>query len=348
MKAKRNFLSLTLVLGCAVLMVTAAFLIFNAQAQAKSSERGFLGVYLGSGMDEEFRESLGFKGSGGAFIDQVVEDGPADKAGLEDGDIIVKFNGKEVESESYLRRLIRKTTPGDKVKVTVFRDGKEMEFGVEMGKSKELKTFSWDKKQWFPKISKHAKKIRIYCDEDRAWLGVELQDLSEQLGEYFKVKDGEGALVSSVVEKSPAEKAGLKAGDVIVKLDGEDVDDSDDVIEVICDKKPDDEVTVEVVRGGKTKTIKAVLTEHPEKCKCYIYGPGMLRHHDLKSLKGLGALEGLEALKDIEIEIPEVELEEMLEELKDIDIEIEQPVEDLKQQIEELREEIEKLKEKMK
>lgn len=343
MKAKRNFLSFTLVLGCAVLMGTSAFLILNSQAQAKSSERGFLGVYLGSGMDEEFRESLGFKGSGGAFIDQVVEDGPADKAGLEDGDIIVKFNGKEVKSESHLRRLIRETTPGDKVKVTVFRDGKEMEFSVKMGKSKELKTFAWNEKQWFPKITKHAKKIRIYCDEDRAWLGVELQDLSEQLGEYFKVKDGEGALISSVAEKSPADKSGLKAGDVIVKLDGEDVDDSDNVIEVLCDKKPDDEVTVEVVRDGKTKTMKATLTECPEKCKCYICGPGVLRHHDLKSLKGLEALEGLEALKDIEIEIPDIDLEE----LKDLEIEIEQPIEDLKQQIEELREEIEKLKEKI-
>ena len=106
-------------------------------------------------------------------------------------------------------------------------------------------------------------------------MGIELDDLNEQLGKYFGVDDGEGALISRVSDDSPAAEAGLKAGDVIIKLNGEEIDDSGAVHHAMSDTEPTQEVEVKVVRKGKKKTIKVTLGEMPEGS----FGPHMM-HFD--------------------------------------------------------------------
>lgn len=93
-----------------------------------------------------------------------------------------------------------------------------------------------------------------------AWLGVQVRDLGEQLGAYFGAKDG-GALVESVVEDSPAAKAGFQAGDVILALDGEKVADPDDVITTVRGKEKGETIEAKVLRKGKEMTLKAELAE---------------------------------------------------------------------------------------
>lgn len=93
-----------------------------------------------------------------------------------------------------------------------------------------------------------------------AWLGVQVRELGEQLGAYFGAKDG-GALVESVVEDSPAQKAGFQAGDVILALDGEKVADPDDVISTVRGKEKGDTIEARVLRKGKEMTLKAELAE---------------------------------------------------------------------------------------
>ncbi len=93
-----------------------------------------------------------------------------------------------------------------------------------------------------------------------AWLGVQVRDLGEQLGAYFGAKDG-GALVESVVEDSPAAKAGFQAGDVILALDGEPVADPDDVITTVRGKEKGETIEAKVLRKGKEMTLKAELAE---------------------------------------------------------------------------------------
>lgn len=333
-----------LLFGGMILVIAAAFWGINQkQAHAGTETCGFLGVYLGKDLDE----------GQGALIDDVVDDGPAEEAGIKGGDVIISFKGKDVDDIAHLRKMICKTDPGDNVAVVVDRDGQKLDFKVEMGEPKSMKVTVWSDK--FGDALKHfklgkgmARKKALECYTscydcgDRGWLGVELQDLSEQLGEYFKVKDGNGALVSSVQKDSPAEKGGLKAGDVIVMLNGKDVGDSDELIKLMCKTEPGDEVTVSVLRNGKKKTMKVTLGEAPEKhfwgSGCYGYGHGDCFGCDKEKRTIIKHLPEIIEMHDLQ------ELQECLE---DIEIDIDLPMEELKKEMEELREELEKLKKQL-
>jgi len=143
---------------------------------------------------------------------------------------------------------------------------------------------------WHMKDSDDEKKIRIIkklkmadapllIDEKAGFLGVQIQDLSEQLSDYFKVKDGNGVLVSEVVKDSPANKAGLKAGDIITKVDDNDIGNAGDLTSTIRDYEPDSKVLVSVIRNGKKKKLDAVLGEAENK---FIYKFGNLKEIDEK------------------------------------------------------------------
>lgn len=98
-------------------------------------------------------------------------------------------------------------------------------------------------------------------DEKAGFLGVQIQDLSEQLSDYFKVKDGNGVLVSEVVKDSPADKAGLKAGDIITKIDNDDIENAGDLTSTIRGYDPEAKVSISVIRDGKKKKLNATLGE---------------------------------------------------------------------------------------
>jgi C-terminal processing protease CtpA/Prc len=95
----------------------------------------------------------------------------------------------------------------------------------------------------------------------RGRLGVYVDDLTAGLAEYFDVPQGKGVLVESVVEDSPAEKAGIKAGDIIFKIDGERIWDTEDLVRAIADMKTDKETPIVILRKGKEMTVEAVVTE---------------------------------------------------------------------------------------
>lgn len=336
MKATRIMNQTRLLKGGAILVTALLLLGFVQQIQSKPVEsRGYLGVYL-ENLDDETRESLGYKDAGGVFVDGVVEDSPAEEAGLEDGDIIVKFGDKAVMDEAELRDLIAQTKSGDKVEVEVFREGGTKTLAVEMGAKSDLEGMTMFMKGPQEKMMKLKMMKQPCCGSCGAWLGVEIQDINEQLGEYFKVKDGEGVLVSSVIDDSPAKKAGIKAGDVIVKIDDQATAEASELKKVLCGKKAGDEVAVELVRGGKTKKFKIQLAETPEKYMSA--APMMGEKFKLEGLEGLGSL------KDLNLKFDENDLEDLGDMLKDLRIELDEPVKDLQKQMEDLKEEIEKLK----
>ncbi len=307
-------------------------IIFCADVRADSEDHGFLGVY--PGVKVKIITKKGEEPITGVSI-KVVDDGPADKAGLQDDDVIIEFNGNEVEDAGDLRRLIRDTEPGDEVEVAVYRDGDRKTFTVKMGESEEEEeTFSWmGNEGWRTPYRGFVKKF-VLRDWDRPWLGVELQKLSDQLREFFKVEEG-GVLISEVKEDSPAEKAGLKAGDVIIEMDGEEVDSRRDVIEILEDKEIGDEVSITIVRDGKDKRKKAVLGENPHKDK--MFSCIIEKEFDPEDLEALKRLDELEIMEGFD-------LDELLESLKDIRLEVGGEVEDLKEEIEKLKEEVDRLK----
>jgi hypothetical protein len=137
-----------------------------------------------------------------------------------------------------------------------------------------------DKK--FKIIKKHKMMNEPFlCDKKDGFLGIQIQDLSDQLIDYFKVKDGNGVLVSEVVEDSPANNAGLKAGDVVTKVNDKDIQNAADLTKTIRGYDPDSKVIVTVLRNGKKKQLKATLGE-TEYDHSYNFG-------DLEELKHFGA-----------------------------------------------------------
>jgi serine protease Do len=164
------------------------------------------------------------------------------------------------------------------------------------------------------------------------WLGVEVQKLSDQLAEYFKVKDGEGVLVATVIEASPAAKAGIKAGDIITKIGDEEVENRADLLETICDKKAGDEVSVTYLRDGQKREAKVVLAQMPEEYMSK--GPGKGRGFMMWGPEELGF--------DLDDLGPAIERQmEMMPE------HLEGSMEEMQKQLDNLSEELEKLKLKL-
>lgn len=275
-----------------------------ASEQAKKGEKeGFLGVYL-EDVDDDIRESAGFKGDG-AFVQDVVDDTPADEAGIEAGDIIVEYAGKKVSGASDLRKQIQKTEPGEKVKIMVFREGKEKAMTVKIGKrskyaEKTIKIISEPGRKI--KVFRHTKEIVSVKCKSGAFLGVHLQDMTGQLMKYFKVEYG--VLVSSVVEGSAAEKAGIKAGDVIMEFHKREVEDASDLSYLVSKRKPGEKVDIKVMRDGNANEFKVELGERKHECLSECTGDCM--EFNLGNLDEM--LEDIpmkikKSLKNIEIEV---------------------------------------------
>jgi membrane-associated protease RseP (regulator of RpoE activity) len=178
----------------------------------------------------EKARDLKLPGEYGALVESVEADSAAAKAGLQKGDVIVEFAGERVRSEAQLRRLIRETPAGRTVSLQVIRDGQARTLSAKLQSRTNQFTVH------VPEI--HIPEINIaptypepfdyrgfnfLFEGGRPSLGISGDELTTQLASYFGVKQGKGVLVREVVAGSPAAKAGLKAGDVIVAVDGKSV-----------------------------------------------------------------------------------------------------------------------------
>lgn len=247
-----------------------------------SASSGFLGVTTEEVTPEVVRR-LKLKEERGALITSVLADSAAAKAGLQRDDVIVRWNGAPVESASQLHRLIRETPSGRMVRLGVVRDGREMELRVTLGKRSEHEPRQFrgllDRetqerlRESFGKAREALENLdwRAYFGafSGRGRMGITLQELTSQLADYFGVRTG--VLISSVREDSPASRAGLKAGDVIIAIDGQSVQDANDVIRVVAQKEQGP-VEVRIVRERREMTMTVTL-EKKEKAMPYFFSP---------------------------------------------------------------------------
>jgi serine protease Do len=203
-----------------------------------------LGDESGSWLGVETREvtasnvkELKLPGERGVVIGKVLDDSPAAKAGLKDNDVITEINGQRVEGATQFRRMIREIPAGRSVQLTVWRNGRSESITTKLGKMQEGRRIRISKAapQVFnfrmPEMPEMAPMPDIPSIEwegggllmGRPRLGIDAEDISGQLGSYFGVPEGEGILVREVNPGSAAEKAGVKAGDVITSLNGEKI-----------------------------------------------------------------------------------------------------------------------------
>lgn len=240
------------------------------------SEGGYLGVQT----EEVNRENLAkfnLREVRGVAVAKVVENSPAQAAGLQEGDVIVKVNGDEVTSSRKLTRLISEISPDHTARLTVLRSGSERDINVTMGKRPAPKfgegAFSFPdalEKLDIPDIPelKALPRIemtpgapgtpKVFTFGTRRQIGVGLISLSKQLSDHFGVTNG--ALVDTVREDSPAAKAGLKAGDIIVEVDGKAVKGDLDIVRAISEKK-DGDISITFVRDRNRQTVRVAPEE---------------------------------------------------------------------------------------
>ncbi|MFQ5676460.1 MAG: PDZ domain-containing protein, partial [bacterium] len=160
----------------------------------RRSKKGWLGVSVRE-MTPSMRKEFDLGDRGGLLIDDVIEDSPADDARLWEDDIILEYNGQPVEFADEFSRMVRKTAPETKVKLLIWRDGKEKEVEVTLGRNRSRRQMVWS-----------GTDLQVFSDRPR--LGVQVHDLDADLAEYFKVKENAGVLIIEVAEDSPAEDAG--------------------------------------------------------------------------------------------------------------------------------------------
>jgi serine protease Do len=209
--------------------------------------RGWLGVHIQS-ISEDIAETMGLEEDEGALVSQVEPDSPAAKAGLKTGDVIIAFGDEEVEDARALPRLVAVTDKGDKVNVTVWRDGKKESLEVILGS--------------LPSEEKVAMTETREVDDGTPKLGVTLSALSKEAKEHFKLSDDEvGVLIVDVAGNSPAAKHGLKRGDIISRIGRTEVTNPEEVVKEV--KKIADEehktVLLLIKRDGVSRFVAVPL-----------------------------------------------------------------------------------------
>jgi S1-C subfamily serine protease len=244
-------------------ILLAAFAIV-AYAQNNSPQRahstnlqmamspGYLGVGV-QALSGERIKSLNLKESAGVEVRTVIADSPAAKAGLRVGDIILEVNGQKVEGQDQFAASIGSRPPGTKIALNIWRDGVKENIAATLGR------------QIIPQMPFEAlvpmspNDLQALFAGDAWKVGFEGEPLTPQLATFFGAPPGEGVLVRTVVEKSPAEKAGLKAGDVVIKVNGIPVSRPGEIAGIVRQIK---KVTFAVIRNKKEIALNLELARN--------------------------------------------------------------------------------------
>lgn len=272
-----------------ILLFTVSSLVIFAQDAPKPDKNevrkvfGFATVGGGSYMGVELKEvskenfaQLGLSEVRGVAVGKVIKDSPADKAGLQVGDVIVRFNTENVTGTRQLIRMISEVAPDHKAILTVFRGGSETEISITMGKRPEPRLVTGDFEfprmnippgefpdvQRIPQPGKGEDNFiwRVYSGRS---IGVGVTPLTDQLADYFGIKDGKGLLINRVSKDSPAERAGLRAGDVIIEIDGKKVSGNNDLIRRIYEQK-EGNISLTIIRDKNRQTVTVTPEENKD------------------------------------------------------------------------------------
>jgi len=246
----------------AMTLAVPAPLVEKVTAEIKEKgkvSRGWLGVSI-------------VENEGRVEIINVEPESPAELMGLKEGDIILEFGGLKVNSTEMLADEIRRRKPGDLISVEIERDNERMNLEVRLGEYSEgdiIREFEWK----FPRLFSRDPEKRLprarrpdirWVQKGRGYIGVYMDELNDELSRYFGLDEGRGLLVSKVEKDSPAEKAGLKVGDVIIKADGKPVASIERLQKIIGRKKKGESVLIEYLREKKIKEVEVQVETDEE------------------------------------------------------------------------------------
>jgi serine protease Do len=297
------------------------------QIYSFSSGDNYLGVYT-EPVTSENQSTYGLREARGVAIKQVAKDSPAEKAGLQKDDVILRFDNEPVTSVRKLNRLIDEAEPGHTAQLTISRHGVEQQVSVKLGKRSATRVFRTRPGDKDDDVIRPFgnRGFQINPPDGRAFayvfgasrrIGIGTSPLTKQLGEYFGVKDG-GVLVSSVNENGPAFKAGVKAGDVITEVDGVKINSAADLMRELG-KKKDGDVTLTIVRDKSTRSVKVTPEQAASEFPTFEWPQvGDLVTPEIEvplqlQLKALKAIEAPRVITIPRIKIPRINLPELHE-----------------------------------
>ncbi|MBI5058559.1 Do family serine endopeptidase [candidate division KSB1 bacterium] len=211
--------------------------------------RGYLGIRPAP-LTDDIRSAIGFPENGkGIWVDMVEKGKPADEGGLRDGDVITKFNGKDVDDVDKFRMLVADHTPGQKVNCDIWRSGDNRSLTFTLGDRAKLATF----------LGKGGEKPESQKTDEK-WLGITVEPVTEQLAEALELDGTFGVVVTDVdADGKAAEK--LQERDVIIEIDRKTVDSVSDFRDIASSLKDANKaVLFRIIRGG-VKTFVAIDTK---------------------------------------------------------------------------------------
>jgi serine protease Do len=203
-------------------------------------ERGWLGVMI-QDLTPELAKSFGLKMVHGALIAEVAKGGPAAKAGMQPADIVIAFNGKEIENASALRNEVAISPIGQEATVTVLRNGERRELTVEIGNLDEA--------------------AKLLSASIRKRLGVEVRQVTAADAEKYNLSPPQGVMITKVDNNGPFGQAGFEKGDMILDINGQTINDVEGLAGVTDTLKPGQEITVLALdhRSGNTGQVQITV-----------------------------------------------------------------------------------------
>ena len=231
---------------------TMAEKIIDALKEHRKVNRGWLGVTI-QNIDEATQKALGMKDTNGALIGNVMEDQPADKAGIKAGDVILKINGKAIADADQLTREVANIKPGSKVEAVIWREGKEQTLVVTLAERESPKNLSADD---------GAKG----GDNASSRLGIAVRTVTSADANRLQLSKTQGLLVTGVNADGLAAKSGLLQGDVILAVNKKSVNTPDELIKAVNEtSKKNNALLLHVSRKDSVFFIAIDMSEKTEK-----------------------------------------------------------------------------------
>lgn len=317
---------LSLAVLCVAVAATNRFDSPQQKEKTSVSQKGWLGVAV-QDITSEMKKAMDLKSREGALVSEVVKKSPADSAGIKEKDVIVQIGGHDISDSSELQKAVADTKPGNKVSVVVIRKGEKKTIDVVIGKQSSMK-------RSFTVVAPRGSRSFEVFGTTREIQGMALRQLNDQLAKYFDVPEGSGVLVWEVEKGSPAEKAGINAGDVITVVGKKKIRELRDVSRALGIYDDGEKAEIEVVRKGARKTLTLEVEEsRDDQGYRFWYNDEPFRNRK----EGL-----LFDVPDFDIHVPEVEIESIRPDLDNLKIEMDKLKQNLKNQSIELRERIQR------
>lgn len=253
-----------IILACSM---TLPFSPAQARTYSNVIQLGDSGSYLGIEMDDVTVANMAkykLSSEKGVIVRSVKKGSPAEAASINEEDVILEFGGNPVWSTLQFSRLVKETPAGRKVDIVISRDGKRMNLSAKIETREERRAdnrmevlprdfFGPDMRGFEYRTPDIPGANARESSPGKPRLGISIQPLTDQLGEFLGVPKKKGVLVASVSEGSPS--AGkLKSGDVIISVDGKDTEIPEDLTRLIRDKS-EGSVTLKIIRDKKELTV---------------------------------------------------------------------------------------------